>query len=458
MTDSSGRYIDAIPIGRGGAGDVFRVHDTRLNRLVAIKRLRPEDSQTPLAGDAALVEARHLALLQHPNIVTIYDFIQDDSGILVVMEYVCGRTVQEAAEGSPFKFETFLEFAKQTLDGMVAAHSHGMIHHDIKPSNIMMSPLLDETFQIKILDFGLAELVGIPQHKNDKDDEGVVGTIYTMPPEQIERQKMDERSDLYSFGCVCYFALTGQYPFTGTTVSEIVDAHLRNRVKPLGEIRKDLPPLLCDWVMRMIAKSPAARHQSALEAEAELKEAFFPSHITTKILSDQELLDAVNQLKKGRSKLVLVATLLFSLFAAGMTWFLLWDRQKAETQSIEARGVVVGTPSAVSPLPAPSAAPVALPPINTRELMANIGQQATVAGAVANFRENKSGTIRYLDFQSDGQQKLSLVFFVRDGAGTFTKEKISGFVGQNIRVTGKVGEFEGAPQIVVKNFSQITRP
>lgn len=263
------RYEIREKIGQGGLGAVYRGYDTRMNREVAIKRI----SQT--AGDPALQEestrqlikeAGALASLQHPHIVTIYDIGKDEDGPFAVMELISGKTLDELIERAPLTWPDFRELAMQTQEALIAAQELNLIHSDIKPSNLMLTWLPSGKFQVKIVDFGLATLAQSQSREELEELEAVFGSIFFMPPEQFERVPLDARSDLYSMGCVYYQALAGTYPFQGETGHEVMHAHLNHTVKPLQEIRADIPLWVCDWIMWHINRHPQDRPESARES------------------------------------------------------------------------------------------------------------------------------------------------------------------------------------------------
>jgi serine/threonine protein kinase len=270
LADSAGRYLLSERVGRGGVGEIFRAHDTQLNRWVAIKRLRADGVEDGRKTQIAIQEAKNLASLQHPNIVTVFDFIEEHDDVLVVMEYIHGLNLQDIGETRRLDLDSFVQIANQVLDGLAAAHSLGMVHRDLKPSNIMVAEMLGGGLQAKILDFGLAKVISGPTLQTMEFSGSMLGSIYTLSPEQIEQRPMDARSDIYSLGCVFYFCLTGQYPFRGDNIAGIVFAHLQHAVVPLGELRPDVPRGVSELVMRMISQNPDERPQSALEVLAAL--------------------------------------------------------------------------------------------------------------------------------------------------------------------------------------------
>ncbi|RPJ33697.1 MAG: hypothetical protein EHM17_09360 [Verrucomicrobiaceae bacterium] len=263
------RYEIRGKIGQGGLGAVYRGYDTRMNREVAIKRISKSTGDPALQEESTrqlMKEAGALASLQHPHIVTIYDVGQDDDGPYVVMELISGKTLDELIERAPLTWPDFRELAMQTQEALIAAQELDLIHSDIKPSNLMLTWLPSGKFQIKIVDFGLATLTQSQNREELEEMEAVFGSIFFMPPEQFERVPLDARSDIYSMGCVYYQALAGVYPFDGKTGQEVMQAHLSHTVKPLQELRSDIPLWVCDWVMWQINRLPQDRPESARES------------------------------------------------------------------------------------------------------------------------------------------------------------------------------------------------
>jgi serine/threonine-protein kinase len=198
-------------LGRGGAGVVYLAHDTKLDRSVAIKSLPAEMMANPKARFSR--EARLLASLNHPNIATIYDEFEEAEGVgYLILEYVPGQTLGERIAKSGFKLEESLSIALQIADAVAAAHEHGVIHRDLKPGNIKITP----EGKVKVLDFGLAKAVGgeaADQQSTVTEPGRIIGTPAYMSPEQARGKPTDKRSDIWSFGCVLYEMLTGRLPF-----------------------------------------------------------------------------------------------------------------------------------------------------------------------------------------------------------------------------------------------------
>ncbi len=257
-----GKYEIQSEIGRGGMGIVYRAHDTMLRRTVAVKVLSPQ-----LAADSTFVqrfrpEAVAAANLRHPNIVTIYDVGEDAlSGQAIhyiVMENVEGETLDRLLQRQrrPLTLHQTDEIIRQVADALHYAHERGMIHRDVKPSNIMLSP----DGHVTLMDFGLVR-AGEMSHLTQTGS--VLGTPLYMAPEQVMGAEIDRRTDIYALGIVIYELLTGQVPFMRTTPLAIAHAHVYDPPPPLREKRPDLPPSVETVVLRALAKNPGGRYRNA---------------------------------------------------------------------------------------------------------------------------------------------------------------------------------------------------
>jgi len=433
-------------IGRGGLGEVFRAEDTQLHRLVAIKRMHSEDIEAGERADKVIQEARHLAALQHPNIVTVYDVIEDRGDVLVVMELLRGRTLQDIVESAPLLEQDFLTVMRQALEGLIAAHSLEMLHRDIKPGNLMLVDLPSGAFQVKILDFGLAKIAVEPSLQTMDQTGALMGSVYTMSPEQFEGRPLDPRSDLYSLGCVAYFALTGYYPFNGKNVPEVICAHLQRRMAPLKDLRADISPAICEWVGRMMATYPDNRPASAAAALEELN-----ALVTGKLLEGGSLVASTPALPAS------VPVPQVSPQAAPKPW-----------AAIGVTAVVMiicgiyfsqlskPAQKLVDPAGAAAAGEVKnIPVSDTSALIAQDGKAVTVEGEIERTGVNKAGTIRFLNFMGTKRGGLTLVFFSERAPQDFTEERLSTYIGKKIRVHGTVSVYDGTPQIAIDSFSQI---
>ena len=268
---SEERYEIRGKIGQGGVGAVYRAYDRNLNREVAIKRVLTEEGfdandEEDEATKALLKEATALCSVQHPHIVTVYDAGVDGDGPYVVMELLSGRTLEEMVERGTMTWQDFRETAVQCLEALIAAQELDLVHRDIKPSNVMVTWLPSGKFQVKLVDFGLAKFSSKPSLQTIDHGDAVFGSIHFMAPEQFERIPLDQRTDMYSLGCVLFFCLAGNYPFDGDTAPQVMAAHLQNDFHSLREYRPDLPDWVCQWVEWHIARSPDDRPRDAREA------------------------------------------------------------------------------------------------------------------------------------------------------------------------------------------------
>jgi serine/threonine protein kinase len=262
------RFVIQEQIGTGGLGDVYRAWDEHLGRAVAVKRVRMQGAQNERALlEQTWREAMTTASLQHPSIVTIFDYGIDAEGAFVVMELIEGETLEEVLVRGPLQFADFHRFARQALEAIVAAHAAGLIHRDLKPGNFMISRSSSAgLFNVKILDFGLAKYLDQPKPQSMDHLNSLMGSVHYMAPEQFQRLPLDQRADLYSLGCIFYEAVTGHAAFDGTNVSELIDAHLKAEPFSMKYLRQDLSPELERWIGRLLEKQPERRTPSAAEA------------------------------------------------------------------------------------------------------------------------------------------------------------------------------------------------
>jgi len=261
-----GRYEVGELLGRGGMAEVRKGQDTRLGRVVAIKRLR-----TDLATDSSFQarfrrEAQSSAALNHPAIVAVYDTGEepaaDGSGVMqpyIVMEYVAGRTLRDILrEGRKILPQRALEITSDILSALDYSHRAGIIHRDIKPANVMLTPSGD----VKVMDFGIARAMS-DAAQTMTQTAAVVGTAQYLSPEQARGETVDSRSDVYSAGCVLYELLTGRPPFVGDSPVSVAYQHVREQAQPPSAHDPTLPPAIDTIVMKALAKRVSDRYQSA---------------------------------------------------------------------------------------------------------------------------------------------------------------------------------------------------
>jgi predicted Ser/Thr protein kinase len=252
-----GKYTIVAKIGAGAMGEVFRAHDPVLGRDVAIKIVLGKLSEDEGARQRFQREARAAAQLNHPNIITVYDFGDERGIVYMAMELLEGADLRELLQkGEPKSLDEKLAMMEQILDGLAFAHSKGVMHRDLKPGNVHVLP----NGQIKIMDFGLA------RRAQDAAASGVVmGTPYYMAPEQALGERATARSDIFSLGAMFYEMLAGRRPFTGPTIPAVLFAVVNRDPEPLGKVAPEVPTGLVAMVMRALAKDPQARHADAGE-------------------------------------------------------------------------------------------------------------------------------------------------------------------------------------------------
>jgi len=250
-------------LGRGGAGVVYLAQDTRLGRKVAIKMMPPEIADNPQVLHRWKREARLLASLNHPNIATIHEELEETEGIsYLVLEYVEGDTLRDRIAHGELTLKETVLITLQIAEAISAAHSKGVVHRDLKPANIKITP----EGRVKVLDFGVAKILGgrkgAPQGTIVTQPGQVIGTPGYMSPEQSLGKDTDHRTDIWSFGCVLYEMLTGKRPFPGQDTSEVLEAMLRS--EPSWEaLPEEIELPLRDIIRKCLDKDPDNRYHSA---------------------------------------------------------------------------------------------------------------------------------------------------------------------------------------------------
>lgn len=273
MSNALQRYEIKEKIAEGGLGSVSIAYDTQLERDVAIKRLHSiEGVDHEEMHEKLMKESRILSKLNSPNIVSLFDVGQDGDESFVVMEFIDGETLEEVVKRAPLLEKDFISVVEQSLEGIIAAHSGGLVHSDLKPENFMITWWPSGRFQLKLLDFGISSYVNAAEDHEAEAGGELLGSIYFMAPEQFKRKGIDQRTDIYSLGCVYYYALSGNYPFDGDTPAQVMASHLQNRFEPLESVRPDLDPRLSALVTHMIQKDPDHRFQSTQDIFEHLNE------------------------------------------------------------------------------------------------------------------------------------------------------------------------------------------
>lgn len=255
-----GDFLILRRLGRGGMAEVYLAEQTQLKRNVAVKVLHKDRVTDATYLKRFKTEAMAAGSLSHPNIIQVIMIGEQDGIQYIAQEYVPGMNLREyLARKGPPEMALALRIIKQVSAALQAAHAAGIVHRDIKPENIMLT----RKGEVKVADFGLAQLTHRGERVNLTQDGVTMGTPLYMSPEQVNNSKLDLRTDIYSLGVTCYHMLSGAPPFKGETAISIAVQHLKQEPAPLEKIRGDLPPLLCRIVHKMMAKDPERRYQSA---------------------------------------------------------------------------------------------------------------------------------------------------------------------------------------------------
>jgi serine/threonine-protein kinase len=268
-----GRFHIRRSLGAGGMGEIFEATDTDLQRTVAIKVLASKYVEDETMKQRFVREARMASQLNHPNIATIYEIGEAAGNPYIVMEYVEGQTLSDRIASGPLDFETIFDVGRQVADALAEAHERGVVHRDIKSSNIMLT----RKGKVKVLDFGLAKplpVTGRAVSKTRLTESGVLlGTVSYMSPEQATgKSEVTHLSDIFSLGVVLYEMTTGRLPFEGETYFQTIEAISKRAPSSVRKHRRDAPEKLTDMIERALKKSPAERFQSATEIASKLTE------------------------------------------------------------------------------------------------------------------------------------------------------------------------------------------
>jgi serine/threonine protein kinase len=321
-------YEILAPLGKGGMGEVYRARDTRLNREVALKVLPAE-----FARDADRLlrfeqEARSTSALNHPNILTVYDFGTHEGNPYLVMELLEGQELRAHLDDGGVRVRKAIDYAQQIATGLAAAHEKGVVHRDLKPENLFVT----EDGRVKILDFGLAKLRPprdasadsvVATQKQLTDPGTVMGTVAYMSPEQVRGQDVEQRSDIFSFGLILFEMLSGKQAFTGESQVEVMNGILKEDPPELRETNAKIPPAVDKIVRRCLEKNREQRFHSARDLGYAL-EAVASSTSDSNQTAVAQALDTTTLAKRGdwRERIWMIATgiLAVALLALGLVW------------------------------------------------------------------------------------------------------------------------------------------
>src|SRR5436309_7996013 len=281
-----GRYEIRSKLGEGGMGEVYLAQDTKLDRKVALKTLPAEVAADRDRMERFIREAKAAAALNHPNIAHIYEIDESEGVNFIAMEFIDGMTLRELIHGKQAELGKLLRHLQHVAEGLAKAHAAGIVHRDLKPDNSMIT----REGHAKILDFGLAKLIE-PQDRVPASSDGssdvatailpqhsipgaVIGTVGYMSPEQAQGKtnEIDQRSDVFSFGCILFEAVTGHKAFDGKDAIDVLNKIIREPVSPISEFRPDAPNHLQRVVRRCLAKDREDRYQTIRDVAIELRD------------------------------------------------------------------------------------------------------------------------------------------------------------------------------------------
>jgi serine/threonine-protein kinase len=302
-----GRYRILEKIGTGGMADVYLAYDIVLDRKVAVKVMHSN-----LAADESFVkrfkrEAQAAANLNHPNIVSVYDWGYEEGTYFIVMEYITGKTLKQLIkEKGPLPIDFGLEIAKQIASALSFAHRHEVIHRDIKPHNIIIT----EDGHVKVTDFGIARA----KSGSITETGSVMGSVHYLSPEQSQGLPATELSDIYSFGCLLYEMFTGSVPFDGESAVSIAMKHATEKPASPSSLNALIPPELEAVILKAMAKDPFDRYQTADEILSDLKKLEAGKPVEAQKGSYDKTIVIKKPLLERKKKRSWVATILLPLF------------------------------------------------------------------------------------------------------------------------------------------------
>jgi serine/threonine-protein kinase len=251
-------------LGEGGMGVVYRAEDLSLHRAVALKFLSPHALDDAESKERFLREARAAAILDHPNVCTVYEIDEQDGQAFLAMAFIEGQTLKEKIAQRPLKLDEALDIAIQAGEGLRAAHQKGIVHRDIKSANLMVT----REGNVKITDFGLAQLAGQSGLTKSRT---TLGTVAYMSPEQAQRQPVDRRTDVWSLAVVIYEMVTGRVPFEGEHEAAVLYSIIHSAPEPITAVRVGVPAALDRVVGKAMAKDPGQRYQHVADLLVDLR-------------------------------------------------------------------------------------------------------------------------------------------------------------------------------------------
>jgi serine/threonine protein kinase len=262
-----GRYAILDRLGSGSMGRVYKAHHLMMDRVVALKIIAPEIATNERVVARFYREMKLVGRLDHPNVVRAFDADQLNKILYIVMEYVRGQSLSQVFRQALIAPVDMVNFAAQAAAGLAHAHEQGIVHRDVKPSNL----LLTDDHKIKVLDLGLGVLMEADDQTSFATADGIaVGTVDYMSPEQACGRDVDGRSDLFSLGCSMYHMMTGRLPYPGDNPIERLGKRISGRAVPISEVQPNLPAGVVKVIEKLLAPKPSDRFQSAAEASEAL--------------------------------------------------------------------------------------------------------------------------------------------------------------------------------------------
>jgi len=347
MIETLGQYKILDRIGAGGLGEVLRARDTRLGRTVAIKVIGPDIAADAERRERFIADARAAARLSHPNIAELYEVGEDQGHLFVVFEFAPGELLSTKIAGRPMNPRRVIDLAGQVADALADAHADGVIHQDIKPSNIMVTP----KGHAKVLDFGLASWTsgGAERREaaNTMQSPGPPqGAVAYLSPEQARGEPVDHRTDIFSLGSVMFEMLTGKPPFGGANRTEVAQQIVQAPAPLPSSTNKSLPIELDPIVARALSKSLDERYESAVTLAAELRSVGAILDVRADA-SPPPVVHATVRKTRRRSGAGWIILLLVLAALAVAAWF---GRDAIESFIRRTLGLAAGTAPAGSPL------------------------------------------------------------------------------------------------------------
>jgi len=313
------RYEILTVLGSGGMGSVYKAKDLELDRLVALKVIKPELARNSAIVDRFKQELRLSHKVTHRNVVRLYDLSEDAGMRFVTMELVEGRDLRSILEErGKLPADEAVEIFHQICLALEAAHGVGILHRDLKPQNVMRE---DTTGRVVVMDFGLARMIDSSDGMTQTG--ALVGTLDYMSPEQALGKELDQRSDIFAVGLIGYEMLTGSMPFRAESMVASLLKRTQQRAVPLSEVDKNIPGTLSNIIAKCLEKDPAYRYQRTEELEADLR-----SWKATGRVKASSVRLKVNRLREIKWQRFAIASVLIVAIAAGVSWFVI-SRQKA---------------------------------------------------------------------------------------------------------------------------------